>query len=79
MRKTSKELIDAGVDQSLVEERDELNRLIKEGKLTPLSFSGTDKKPIALYAFISNPFGYDRVFIECDTGEKALAWEIKHG
>ncbi len=71
-RMTKQELIDSGVDETLVDARDDLNKKIEAGLVV------TDKEDcIPEYAFISNPNGYDSLFIRCTNGGIVSYWNCK--
>ena len=64
---SDQELRDDGVSEDLITHRAELNAAIKSGKCYSSKPNG--KLVRCERAFISNPFGYDRVFLLGENGE----------
>ncbi len=64
---SDQELRDVGVSEDLITYREGLNTAIKSGKCYSSEPDG--KLVLCERAFISNPFGYDRVFLLGEKGE----------
>lgn len=71
---TDEELRAEGVEDSLIEYRKKINETIASGHKYIFDFVPQRRIEIAR-AFISNPFGYDRVFLLGVNDEKIAVWD----